>query len=125
MARAWLLVPFLGLAGCTTTGTPAEPPPANYRALVVAEARQKFFDPYSIRDATISEPIPGMGNLSTVCVRANAKNRLGGYTGQNVTAFVFSGGRIVMSDQELTILPCISATYGPFPELEAAAQATR
>ena len=49
--------------GPVTTASTASAPqadlPPNYRALIRAAVRDKFFDPYSIRDAAISQPIQG------------------------------------------------------------------
>lgn len=113
------------LAGaCTNTAVSgpeaAQPLPADYRARVAAKVRETFFDPYSIRDASISDPIAGqaiLGPVQTVCVRANAKNRMGGYTGLKETAFTFLNGNLSV-DSEYAALTCAKAAYGPFPEIE-------
>lgn len=117
------------LPGCKTTeqGAPGAPPlPANYRQMVVDQVRKTFFDPYSIRDASISTPISGtslMGQVQTVCVLANAKNRMGGYTGIKATAFVFRDGAITTSDSQYAPMICSDAVYEPFPEIDASASA--
>lgn len=126
------------LTACTTSDTApasaaAEPAPTNYRAMVAASVRQNFFDPYSIRDASISQPlyasavfdgitpIPRRGWI--VCVRANAKNRMGAYTGQQYSVMLFRGNEV-----ELTLSGpsfrgqvdnhCRSGSFSPFPEIE-------
>lgn len=122
----------LGLAGCQTDGGPGttqaaqEPPPTNYRAQVTDRVKKSFFDPYSIRDASISQPfiqnaafdgitpIPHQGWM--VCVRANAKNRMGGYIGQKATGYMFKGGQIL--DLDFNSPFCEPARYEPFPEIE-------
>lgn len=113
------------VAGCQTSGGSAPAAvPANYRVMVADEVRKTFFDPYSIRDASISAPIPGtsmMGAMHTVCVRANAKNRMGGYTGIRTTAVVIRSGAVTVSDQSVADIACASATYEPFPEIDSAA----
>lgn len=121
------------LSGCQTAQTPATGPaasadvaalPADYRQQILARAKAEFFDPYSIRDAGISQPIGGtslMGSTSTICVRANAKNRMGAYTGLRTTAYIFRRGQITLSDQQYASIACGSAAYEPFPELEAGA----
>jgi hypothetical protein len=128
----------LFLAGCSTTSTPpadsnAGAPPTNYRAAAAAKAKQSFIDPYSVRDATISQPLyasaifdgvtpfPRKGWI--VCIRANAKNRLGGYTGQQYTLIAFKGDTadLVLSGPEYTgqlESHCSPGTYSAFPEIE-------
>lgn len=117
------------VGGCANSGSPtgganamAEDFPVYYREMIIAKAKESFVDPYSIRDASISTPIPGnsvMGQVLTVCVRANAKNRMGGYTGLKATSFVFRGGQITAIDNEYADISCASAIYSPFPEIEA------
>jgi hypothetical protein len=117
----------LALVGCNqTTGSGqqasgGDPMPPNYREQVAAEVRKTFFDPYTVRDAQISAPIPGvsfLGAMNSVCVRANAKNRMGGYTGAKDTVFVFRGGVITTADQQYAGMICSTAAYEPFPEIE-------
>lgn len=99
---------LIGLAGCASTGPTASEigvKPANWQEATRQAARSTYLDPYSVRDAEISAPVPasmvfdGVTPIPhsgwMVCVRANAKNRMGAYTGQRVTAFLFQGGRIV------------------------------
>ena len=122
----------LALAACNqTTGqvaqvTSSEPPPAGYREQVTARVKKSFFDPYSIRDAALSQPfvqnaafdgitpIPHRGWM--VCVRANAKNRMGGYIGLKETGYMFKGGQIVDADFNPPF--CAGAKFEPFPEIE-------
>lgn len=128
--RPWIALLALPLAACQTTdaGTPAAPAaalPADYRQQILERARAEFFDPYSIRDAGISQPITGQalsGQVVSVCVRANAKNRMGAYTGQKVTAFTFQNGQISTTDHQYAALTCASAQFEPFPEIEAGYQ---
>ncbi len=126
------------LAGCSTTSAPsansnAGSPPSNYRATVTAKAKQSFIDPYSVRDATISQPLyasaifdgltPFPRKAWIVCIQANAKNRLGGYTGQQYTLIAFKGDAadFVLSGPEFTgqlESHCSSGTFTAFPEIE-------
>jgi hypothetical protein len=114
------------LAGCQTTGQGsqiqvAQQLPPNYRQMIVDNIRSTFFDPYSIRDAMISAPIAGtslLGPVATVCVMANAKNRMGGYIGSKPTSFVFRDGRLTAQDSDYAGMTCASARYEPFPEIE-------
>jgi hypothetical protein len=131
MRQMIVLAVSAALAGCQTAAqqTPeavAEATralPTNYRQMIVDRSKQEFFDPYSIRDVSISAPIPGtsfMGAVVTVCMRANAKNRMGGYTGLQATAFVFREGRITTTaGGDHGYIACEGAIYGPFPEIEA------
>jgi hypothetical protein len=115
------------LCGCAGTADQTaqtdEPLPSDYRQMIVDNVRSTFFDPYSIRDAGIAAPRSGasiLGHVQTVCVRANAKNRMGGYTGQQATAFIFRGGKITLSQGgDLGASICRGAVYDPFPEIEA------
>lgn len=129
MRIAILLFPLL-LAGCSYTG-PVDPVrsmveagefPANYRALIVADAVENYFDPYSIRSAEVSEPFlqnhVTLGHFWAVCVKSNGKNRMGGYVGIETDAYVFRGGSIVEKSTHPETY-CGSAVYAPFPELEA------
>jgi len=129
------------LAACSpTTSSPgpkaeAGAPPANYRAASKISVRETFFDPYSVRDASISRPlfasavfdgvtpIPRKGWI--VCVKANAKNRMGAYTGIQPTVMLFDGEAVTLTlsgpDYAGQIADhCKTAVYEPFPELEAA-----
>jgi hypothetical protein len=94
------------ISGCATTQTieSTGPRPTNYKQAVKDHVKESFFDPYSIRDAEISQPlmasavfdgvtpIPHSGWI--VCFKANAKNRMGGYTGRQLTGLLFDGESI-------------------------------
>ena len=87
---------------------------------------------YSIRDAGIAAPRPGwgysggtLGQYKTgwaVCVRSNAKNRMGAYGGIKDTIYILQEGRVVGSGQDLDTSEarkgCEGAQYDPFPEIE-------
>lgn len=119
-----------GCAGGDAATTATEPAPVNYRQAAAAHIRQTFFDPYSIRDAEIAPPKRGAGpSLNAdgfktpwvVCVRANAKNRMGAYAGRKVTALAFSGNAVVNAwdEAQYSQMVCGEVTYEPFPEIEA------
>lgn len=125
--RAVLVIGLVAtLSGCTTMGKPnasfSEPYPDNYRQLVVDGIRQNYFDPYSVRDAEIAVPRQGpswdIGGKDgwVVCVRANAKNRLGGYVGKSDSAFMIVGGKVVSYLDGPAPYYCGDVTYSPFPE---------
>jgi hypothetical protein len=122
-----LLLAFV-LTGCSATASApppsAEPAPSQeiIRQAIRSHVRASFFDPYSIRDAQIS-PATWQGALQlgsgegwTVCLRANAKNRLGGYTGLRDTAMTIRGGKVVASLDDAQYF-CRDAAYAPFPDL--------
>jgi hypothetical protein len=106
------------------------PPPIGYRATAIEYVKTTFVDPYSVRDASISQPFPIRGGLTGqttvwyVCIKANAKNRMGGYTGLSETPLVFEGNTINKSNSEVIreYIPgstlCKPAKYEPFPEIE-------
>lgn len=71
--------------------------PADYKTMIKKHIESKFLDPYSLRNVSISSPVQGItyfqqGWIS--CVEANAKNRMGGYTGLSKTAFIFRSNTI-------------------------------
>ena len=122
------------LAGCASLDQPNEslgPFPDDYKTTVREHVLRSFFDPYSIRDASISEPVwsrKGEPNGWLVCLEANAKNRMGGYTGLSRTAYyVRIGGHLVGSETGdygnyictgRTLTGMRTLTFSPWPELE-------
>ena len=87
--------------------------------------RSTLFDPYSVRDSEIATPkLKGSFVLTdpsegwTVCVRANAKNRMGAYTGRRETVLLIRGDVVVSSTEGPAPYYCGEAQYEPFPELE-------
>lgn len=121
------------LAGCAnasqlaTGATP--PPPADYRQQAKDKILATFKDPYSIRDAAISSPqwdgtplpLPnGMfaAGVWAVCVKANAKNSFGAYTGASYTAVVFIDGKVdSLQDYPRWQQFCSRVPMEPFPEI--------
>lgn len=127
----------VALAGCQTdgggtvaaVGAPAAAPPANYRHLAAEHVKSSFKDPYTIRDAEIAAPKPGSGpslnadGFTTpwvVCIRANAKNSMGAYTGRKFTAIAMSSDKVVNAwdGPDAAGYLCADAAYQPFPEIE-------
>jgi len=128
--RATTFAAMLGagviLAGCMqapVTGDAAAaagPRPDNYREIVAQNLRQTLFDPYSVRDAAISEPRVHramVGPRWNVCFRGNAKNRFGAYTGLSYIVFVIESGQVTASATDGAALSCQGAVFSPFPEL--------
>lgn len=80
--------------------------PENYREIVDGWVHRTFFDPYSVRDLSMTKPekyfiqqppLLGGGRLFGYRVRvsANAKNRLGGYTGLQTTNVLIRNGKVI------------------------------
>lgn len=121
---------LLALAGClevqpVPSSAVTVAPPSNPRGAALAYARQTFFDPYTVRDASISRPfvIPygfsGTEQVWVVCIRANAKNRMGGYTGLQNTLIAFDGNSVdARRSGDDPGNACRSGVFEPFPELE-------
>jgi hypothetical protein len=128
------IVCYALLGGCTTPrGDLASigPRPENYHAAVRTFVRSNFADPYTIRDAQISRPLPvsmffdGITPIPhsgwMVCLRANAKNRMGAYVGQHLTGILFQNGVVATSLSDPSGSPlhqiaqhCADAAYEPF-----------
>ncbi|MBB4067156.1 hypothetical protein [Gellertiella hungarica] len=114
------------LTGCVTQeqikkiNASARPATASEKALIVSAARDYLIDPYSVRDAEISDvrTLLDTGYLA-VCVKANSKNRMGGYTGRTATSVRFKDGKIVGALQDAPGCYMPEVKYYSFPELEA------
>lgn len=90
------------------------------KTAIVQAARDVVFDPYSIRDAEISNVVllhPAAG-VEAVCVKANAKNRLGGYTGRTATGISIRNGVILGATAGDPRCLDPRLRYHRFPELE-------
>lgn len=116
----------LSLSGCVTVEQMDEVygsqqrPSAEVKAQVINYVRGEFFDPYSIRDAEISGVVRLLDTgYHAVCVRMNAKNRMGGYIGMTVTSFRLSGTAVIGTLQDAPACKSAQLVYEPFPELEA------
>lgn len=132
--RAVLRLGAIGLvlSGCVSTPQPTAetgPFPTRYREMAKEYLRRTLFDPYSVRDAEIAEPkvmssfyLIDPAPAWTICVRLNAKNRLGAYTGISEDTLLVRGERVTVSSSELTEpgptnWNCRDAKWAPFPEL--------
>lgn len=116
----------LTLAGCQSSAElqtsieQGRPAPASVKAAIVNDTRSFLVDPYSIRDAEISYmQLNARSGLNWVCVKANAKNRMGGYTGRQAIEVVVRNGKLVgnMPNSPACNLPTLR--WQRFPELEA------
>lgn len=111
------------LASCAVTPNPDAigPYPSNFKESLKAHVLRTYFDPYSIRSVSVSEPIQGhlyfqQGWL--VCLESNAKNRMGGYIGLQRTAYLFNRGSIVQTMDKAGLCDNAKLGYSPWPELE-------
>jgi hypothetical protein len=98
----------------------AQPFPVNYRTELVAFLRTYLNDPTNVREATISEPVQrhiGGARRYFLCVRYNARDSSGRYTGVSDRAAFFLDGRfdrLIENAQDF----CPAQSYAAFPELE-------
>ena len=100
----------------------AQPANASIKGQIVRDARDFLLDPYTVRDAEISNVATFSDGTQGVCVRANAKNAMGGYTGRQSMAINIRNG--VLSGHTMNNQLCArpDVKWYPFPELEALSQ---
>jgi hypothetical protein len=115
----------LTLSGCVSS--PLEDALATQRApskeirrVIVHDAKDYLIDPRSVRDAEISSVMdaPG-GEVQFVCVKANAKDATGGYTGRQTVSIRLVGKYPVGMNPNATACAEPLLRWYPFPELEA------
>lgn len=91
MRKYLALTTLVALAGCVTPQeqlASQKPTTPEIRKNIAAAARDALRDPYSVRDAEISE-VMNVTNGTYVCVKANSRNGFGGYVGrQGYTVFL-------------------------------------
>ncbi|MEI4234991.1 hypothetical protein [Roseovarius sp. D22-M7] len=95
------------------------PPSASIKAQIVRDARTFLADPYSVRDAGISNVATFNNGLQGVCVRANSKNKMGGYTGRQNLAVLIQNGMLVGNVPNHQLCSRPDVPWRKFPELEA------
>ena len=110
--------PVVDYSGPIANAVPAS---ASIKSQIVRDARDILLDPYSIRDAEISGVATFADGTQGVCVKANAKNATGGYTGRQNIAVSISKGMLVGHTKGSTLCARPDVIYKPFPELEALA----
>lgn len=124
-----------GLAGCVTAEQAAavygnqRPATPEERAQLVETLRKTLFDPYSVRDAEISNVLSPKAVIATsqnhraICVRLNGKNRMGAYIGLQYMMFKYasSGALISVDDTPIAQQQCADNRlgYSAFGELTA------
>lgn len=130
IARAFVILTTVGVgfAGCSlfdkapdTKVVEVNIPPANTRSSLLAFLEKQLVDPIGVRDAYITEPkLQPIGTESryVVCVRYNAKDAYGQYTGNLDFIAIYFAGRLTQY-VPATDDQCRNAAYQRFPELEA------
>ena len=119
-----VLALLLALAGCS--GKPEEKKveeniyPQNYRTEILDLLKKELPDPTGIRDTFLSDPaLTNVGSTTRYvsCLRFDAKDGTGKYTGIREMAVYFYGGSITQMVKATPEL-CGKAPYQPFPELQ-------
>jgi len=123
MRRLACLAGVLVLAGCTTQVNinGQRPVAPSIKAQILKGAKDVLYDPHSVRDAEISGFIPRTPGSEDgfVCVKANAKNLYGAYTGRQGTLVFVNGGKVTNATASHPMCSNRNIRYHPFPELEA------
>jgi hypothetical protein len=134
MAPGLILTGMLALGGCTTDlgPTPSDLKaqwegqnvyPQNFKADLLAFLRTYLNDPTGVRSASVAQPTlkdRGPGQRYIVCLRYNARDNTGAYTGMKTGAAVYVSAKLddfVDQPKQVKEL-CKDAVYAPFPELE-------
>lgn len=121
--RLFLLMPLAALLGGWTSASDIlktqVPPSARTKAAIVNAARDYWVDPYSIRDAQISSvlTLDAKKGLQAVCVKANAKNRMGAYAGRKPVSIRLLKGTPVSTNEGARGCSLPKLRYYAFPEL--------
>ena len=93
------------------------------RAAIRQSVQTTFKDPYSVRDARISNVMfytkNGRSSDRYVCISANAKNSYGAYVGIQFSEYRLRNGSVVEVLDNRKEGACLYARlrYAPFPEL--------
>jgi len=96
------------LTGCASVGQVASsgeehigPYPENWRTIVRNYIKSSYVDPYSVRDSEAAAPFRNKAlffDSWDICIRNNAKNRMGGYTGLTTSVISVQKGEVVAVD---------------------------
>ena len=119
MLLAMLLV-AVNLAGCSSTieqpkDLVYQPIPSDYAQRITTNLHETLFDPYSMQDLEIGEPVKFWSRDGLIYglkmhygwrvpVRLNAKNRLGAYTGIQTVYYFFADDFMVEWDEHADIV---------------------
>lgn len=109
---------LLALAACNTAGSAPAPEPPNAKAIILANKHTLWKDADSIKQASISATQRHLGFMWHVCVRLNAKNTFGGYTGERENLIgIYDDARPPAVLMENAAMNCDPLPHVPFPEL--------
>jgi predicted transcriptional regulator with HTH domain len=96
-------------------------PTAEEVRVVIYLIKENWLDPYSVRDAQISEVVGADDSFRQLCVKGNAKNSNGAYSGMKyhlVTMNPTREGNIYIADvDENGVKTCRALNWRAFPEL--------
>ena len=126
-AAALLLVSMF-LSGCVTSSSSeiyasARPATVQEKGVLIEAARNALYDPYSVRDAELTDVVTVETNSSPyrlTCARFNSKNQLGGYTGRQTYLVKMNSRNQIMSATLLSpnAEPCSKLKWRTFVEAE-------
>jgi hypothetical protein len=106
------------LAGCAGMQGADTSFPTDYREIIARNQTTLFKDPGSVQDAQIGVPKSSMWGWQ-VCLKANAKNGFGGYTGQTMyTVQLYKNGNPPILLPSTIYDGCGSDYFVPFHEIE-------
>jgi len=96
--------------------------PQDYKTDLLAFMRTYLNDPTAVRNAGVSQPAlmdVGPGKRYVACVRYNARDNTGRYSGVKVGAAIYVAGKLDrFTDPGPLVQPmCKDAVFAPFPEL--------
>jgi len=131
--RLLLFALALSVAGCATDVGPSEAElkaqweaqnvvPQTYKQDLLAFLRTYLNDPSHVRDAAVSQPLLktiGPGERYIACVRYNARDSGGKYSGDKIGAATYVSGKLdrFLDGPQAREL-CKEVALGPFPELQ-------
>lgn len=112
------------MAGCAGPGVGRSsgeenvgPYPSNWKSIVGSWIADNYADPRSVIDSEAAPPFRNnrlFFDSWTVCIRNNAKNQFGGYTGKHITELGIQKGQVVTVDSKNDMF-CRNARFEPFP----------
>jgi hypothetical protein len=90
---------------------------STYKNSIKQFVSETFFDPYSMRDVSISRVYEDT-NGTLICFEANARNRMGAYVGRDRIAFRFKDGKLDGAIKGHPVCSHPVITYTTWPEME-------
>jgi len=113
----------IGMSGCMTVKPDSEaigPYPSNYKEIVKEYVEKSYFDPYSMKSVAITHPVEGHLYFQQgwiVCLQANAKNKIGGYTGLKRNALLINNYSVTQSMTNAPLCKNSQLSYFPWSVL--------